>query len=223
MAVKDSDSDQSKAKLLNWIFVLAIALVACAIGWVGWTCVDSVQKKAGKLENYHVTPENTKVTSRRYDVLNKDIDNQIMANQLSPDLALQDSMAKLEGSEIPMNMGTKAVDKQQFAQAEKYFSEALELIPAEAKQKDSWRVGGLPRKRQSYTAYGYEERSYCYLKAGDYTKALADLTMAIKLHPEQGLNYENRAKVYFLLGKKSLGAADLQMARTLAQRGAIAP
>jgi tetratricopeptide (TPR) repeat protein len=235
------------AKLLTLILALAIALVTCAIAWVGWTSIDSAQKHAVKLNNYHVTADNTKVDSHRYDTV-KDIDTQMFPDQADPLEAMMAGGAKLEGSEITCCKGWTQIRYNRPGQAEVSFSKVLAMIPLEAEKKTSWHASGGICDRRSYTASVYkgrsisylgtgkylqaiddltaaiqlhpsddvyQYRSLCYLKTGKYSLAVADSTAAIKLLPGNALNYENRAKAYYLLGQKALGDADIKMARAL--------
>ncbi len=49
----------------------------------------------------------------------------------------------------------------------------------------------------------------------DYTSALSAFSKAIELKPDFGEAYYNRGYVYFKLGNKNLGAADLSKAGEL--------
>jgi tetratricopeptide (TPR) repeat protein len=220
MEEDESIPDQASSKLLNWIFALAIALVAGAIAWVGWNCLDSLEKHTGKLKNYHVTAENTKIDSNLNDDLKKKVDVQVMSEHVEPDLAIQEVISVPEGSELYMNKGGKALDKGQFDQAVSCFSQVLAMIPEEAK-KTSWRTGLSNRDRTSYTEYAYEQRAFCYLQMHNYSRAIADLTAAIKLQPDNAQAYQNRAKAYHFLGEKALEAADMKTLQSLSARNSL--
>ncbi len=101
--------DHTGGKTLNWILGIITALVAGGIAFVGWNFIDSVQKHAGELKNYHVTADNAKIDSHRYDTINKDVDEHIFNNQTDPEQALQEAVFKLKGSEISFSKGLTAL------------------------------------------------------------------------------------------------------------------
>ena len=218
MEENDSQPHQTSGRALNWIFALATTLVACAIAWVGWNCIESVQKNAGKLNKFHVTADNTKIDMHRYDVVKNELDSRVFTDQLSPSEDLQAIMVKQEGSELVFSQATKAVDKKQYTQAEAYYSQILAMIPEEAKKKSSWYANGMTGDRRRYTMWVYRQRAICYRTAGDNVRAIADLTEAIKLMPDNGLNYRLRGQTYYLLGKKTLGDADTKIGQALLRR-----
>jgi tetratricopeptide (TPR) repeat protein len=209
---------QSSGKMLNWILALATTFVACGIGWVGWNCIESVQKNAGKLNNYHVTADNTKIDSQHLDVIKNQIDGKVLNDDLSPSEDFQAILVKQEGSELIFSKATAAIDKKQFAQAAADYSQILAMIPSEAKTKASWYANGATGDRGKYTMWVYRQRAFCYREMGDYARAVADLTEAIKLHPEITFNYQKRAEVYYLFGKKALGDADIQAVQAVSRR-----
>jgi predicted Zn-dependent protease len=218
MKENDSPSTQTSAKMLNWILALAIALVACAIGLVGWNCIESVQKNAGKLNNYHVTADNTKIDSHRYDVVKKELDSQVFSDQLTASQELQGALVKQEGSEIFFSKGTAAIDKKQYAQGVVNFSQVLALIPVEAKKKDTWFCFGCLTHRPTYIMWALRQRGLCYVEMGHYSAAIADLNAAIKQRSDDPACYRYRARAYSKIGKPALAAADGQTARALAAK-----
>jgi tetratricopeptide (TPR) repeat protein len=213
--------DQASSKLLTWILALAVTLVAGAIAWVGWNCIDSLQKHTGKLKNYHSTAENTKIDTNLNDELTKKVDVPVLSEHVEPDLAIQDAISKPEGSELYMNKGGMASDKGQYSQAVTYFTQVLAMIPGEAKNKTSWRTGLSNRDKTSYTEYAYEQRAFCYLQMRQYAPAIADLTAAIKLQPDNAQAYQNRAKAYHFLGDKVHEAADVKILQGLSTRNPL--
>jgi tetratricopeptide (TPR) repeat protein len=215
MDENNSPPHQTSAGMLNWILGLAIALVACAIAWVGWNFIDSLQKNAGRLSKYHATAENTKVQTQNFDIVRKDVDEKIMSGQVDLEQTLVDSVFHLKGSEVTFNKGLSMIDNREFARATLNFSNVLQVIPLEAREKTSWRAFGHAIDRRLYTAFAYQERSVCSLETGNYMLAVADLTEAIKLRPDYAPNYESRAKAYNLIGNKALADADLKTARAL--------
>jgi tetratricopeptide (TPR) repeat protein len=112
----------------------------------------------------------------------------------------------------------KEVDKKQFAQAVALYSQILAMIPGEAKNKSSWYANGMTGDRSRYTMWVYRQRAFCYRELGNYSRAVDDLTEAIKLHPEISFNYHKRAEVYYLLGNKALGDADAKAVETQSKR-----
>lgn len=217
MTEDEFQSNQSGSNLLNWIFGLAIALVAGGIAWVGWNFIDSVQKNAGQLSHYHATAENTKMQSQRFDIVNKELDQKIFSDQVDPEQALQEAVFKLKGSEITFAKGLSKIDGLEYRQGIENFSLVLQEIPVEARGKSSWRAHGCLMDKNLYTASAYQERSVCYLETAKYALAIADLTAAIKLHPDYAPNYRNRAKIYILIGDKKAGAADMKIAEALSR------
>jgi tetratricopeptide (TPR) repeat protein len=218
MKKTDPEADQSKDKMLTWILAGAVALVAGAIGWVGWTCIDSVQKNTGKLKNYHVTADNTKIDNQHLDIVKNDLDVKIFKDKLDPSDDLQATLVKREGSEILYSKAMAAMDKKQFAQAAIYFSQVLALIPAEAKKKTFWYASGDTIDRTHYTLCVQQKLYNCYRNIGQYAKAADVVTEAIKLTPDIPGNYQSRAELYYKLGKKALGDADTKTARELAKK-----
>ncbi len=100
MEDEERQPNMTGGHFLNWLLGLAILLVAGALGWVGWNCIDRVQKHAGELKTLNVTSENTKVASHRYEMVKKEEDSEIMAGQLNPNLVIEETMLRLEGSEV---------------------------------------------------------------------------------------------------------------------------
>jgi tetratricopeptide (TPR) repeat protein len=214
----DNDDGQrpyTSGKALNWILAVVTALVACSVAWVGWICIDSVQKHEGKLHDFHVTADNTKIDSHRYDVVKNEIDSQVFTDKLSPSEDLQAALVKREGSELIYSQGIAAIDKKQFAQAAAYYSQILTMIPAEAKTKTTWYASGATGDRSTYTMWVYHQRALCYRNMGDYSRAVADWTVAIKLHPDNAYNYQKRAELYYAEGKKTFGDSDTKTAQVL--------
>ena len=215
MEENDWQPDHSSSNLLNWIFGLAIGLVACAIGWVGWSCVDSIQKNAGKLHNYHVTADNTKIDSRHLDIVKNEIDPRLFANQTGNSEELQSVLLNQAGSERFLTKATAAMDNKQFAQAAEYCSQALAKIPLEAKTKTTWYADGNVANRSVYIELVLRKRATCYMSMGRSSLATADLTAAIKERPGNGNNWAERAKLYYKLGKKGPGDADTKQAQAM--------
>jgi tetratricopeptide (TPR) repeat protein len=194
---------------------MAILLVTGGIGWAGWICLESVQKHEGKLKSYDTAPGTPRLEAHRYEMIKKDEDNAIVAGQLSPIAVVEESLQKLDGSEVDCNKGIRVLDRKEYTGAIAYFTEVLKLIPQEARKKKSWSAGGHIVDKNAYTAYAYEQRSYCYLNQKKYKAAIFDLTEAIKLRPRYCVNFTNRAKAYYLIGEKGLAAADITTARSL--------
>ena len=116
------------------------------------------------------------------------------------------------GSENFFDNGLNAADENHFSDAIKNFTQVLSMIPLEEKDVDAWHVAGIIANKRLFMALTYEQRSYCYLKLKQYNLAIADLSMAIRLRPDYAANYSNRAKAYYLLGKRDLGDADMEAA-----------
>lgn len=196
---------------------MTIALVAGAIGWVGWNCIDSVQKNAGKLHNYNVTADNTRIDSHHYDIVKNEVDKRVFTEPLSPSQDLTYALVKQEGSELFWSKGLAAMDEHKLAPAAAAFSRVLTMIPGEAKKKTTWFVSGETIDRLSYTQRAYFRLYNCYRLMGDYARAAAVVTEAIKLTPGIAGNYQSRAALYYRLGKKALGDADMKTARALSR------
>lgn len=201
--------------MLTWILALAIAFVTCAIGWVGWNCIDSVQKHAGKMQAFNVTAENTKINSRHMDIVKNDIDSHVAMDQLSPSEDLQTILIDQKSSEHVFSKAIAAEECQQHTQSVKYFSQVLEMIPAEAKTKATWFALGQIWERRPYNELALRRRAQAYILMNDYSLAIDDCTAAIKLGPDQSSNYRVRAKAYYKLGRKALGDADTKSADKL--------
>ena len=58
--------------------------------------------------------------------------------------------------------------------------------------------------------YGYETRGIIKTSLGDHTGALADLNVAIKSMPANGIMYLDRGIVYMLLGEDDKAQQDFQ-------------
>jgi tetratricopeptide (TPR) repeat protein len=215
MEKNDLQQDHSSSNLLNWIFAAAIGLVACAIAWVGWTCVDSIQKNAGKLHNYNVTADNTKIDTHHFDIVKNEIDPRLFASQTGNSEELQSVLLNQAGSERVLTKATAAMDNKQFAQAAEYCSQALAKIPLEAKTKTTWYCDGNVANRSAFIELVMRKRATCYMSMGRSSLAIADLTAAIKERPGNGNNWAERAKVYYKLGQKGLGDADTKKAQAL--------
>lgn len=209
------------SKVLTGILALGIALVTCAIGWVGWNCIDSVQKHAGKMQNFHATPENTKIDSHHMDIVKNNIDSHFAMDQLSPGEDLQTMLTDEKSSERVFSKGLAAVDNKQYALAVKHFSQVLAMIPAEAKTRTSWSANGQVWDGRHYPEMVLRRRALSYILLGEYSRAVDDCTAAIKLIPDQSANYKTRALAYYKLGRKALGDADTESADRLAAAKAI--
>jgi tetratricopeptide (TPR) repeat protein len=203
---------------LTLILGLSIALVTAGIGWVCWTCIDSLQSHEGKLHNFHVTADNTKIDSHHLDIFKNDIDSKVSVDKMSPSLDLQTVLVKQDGSELIYNEGLTAFDEKQYDKAIGCFTKVLSLIPAEAKRKSTWFASGDTVDRVKYTMWCYRHRGNCHKLKKDFSKAVADYSDSIKQMPEIAVNYQKRAELYYLLGKKALGDADSKKAEELIRR-----
>jgi tetratricopeptide (TPR) repeat protein len=202
---KNSQGNHKSGAVLNWILATAITLVACGIAWVGWNCIDSLQKHAGKLDKFHVTADNTKVDSKHYDIVKNEIDGLILDDKFNPAENLQGALVKKEGSEIHYSSGKEAIYNNQYAQAAAYYSQVLAMIPEEAKHKSSWYAGGGTFDRAGYTMRVYRQRALCFRKTGDNVRAVADLTEAIRLRPDDALTIIDEQKPTTHLARKRSG------------------
>lgn len=66
----------------------------------------------------------------------------------------------------------------------------------------------LPKKDAEYVVFALTTRSIVYLNLEDTTKAVNDITAAIRLMPDKANLYERRAQIYFELEKFDLSDAD---------------
>lgn len=55
----------------------------------------------------------------------------------------------------------------------------------------------LPKKDAEYVIFAYSTRADVYLNLEDTVKAIADLTTAIKIKPDENSLYEKRAQIYY--------------------------
>ena len=84
--------------------------------------------------------------------------------------------AKADSAREYINRGSEALQKGQFAESEKYFSQAIELNPIDAQTRIN--------------------RGISFAKQGLYQKALMDFNKAIQLEPDSYEAYFNRGKLY---------------------------
>jgi predicted Zn-dependent protease len=213
MAKNDSSPIEINSKILTWVLALGIAFVTCAIGWVGWSCIESVQKHAGKLQNFNATRENTKIDSEHMDMVKNNLDSHFATDQLAPSEDLQTILTDEKSSERVFSKALAAIDNKQYDQAVKYFSQVLAMIPKEAKTRTRWMANG-----QSWEGFRYQEmvlrrRAEIYIRLGEYSRAVDDCTAAVKLNSLQSVNYQLRAQAYYKLGRKKLGDADIKSAK----------
>ena len=68
----------------------------------------------------------------------------------------------------------------------------------------------LPKKDAEYVIFAYSTRADIYLNLEDTTKAISDLTTAIKIKPDENGLYEKRAQIYYEQEKFDLAAVDYQ-------------
>lgn len=68
----------------------------------------------------------------------------------------------------------------------------------------------LPKKDAEYVIFAYSTRADIYLNLEDTTKAISDLTTAIKLKPDENSLYEKRAQIYYEQEKFDLADVDYQ-------------
>lgn len=66
----------------------------------------------------------------------------------------------------------------------------------------------LPKKDDEYVIFAYTSRAITYLNLQDTLKAISDYTSAIKIDPDKENLYEQRAQIYYELGKYDLADAD---------------
>lgn len=222
MKMNGPQHPQTSTTVLNWLFAIAIAVVACAIGSVTWYCVDSVQKNASKLSRYHSTADNTKIDSQKYDLAKENLDKRILTDKMDPSDAILAQVIKLEGAELALSKGFRAMEDKQYDQAESDLTTALTLLPTAPLNKTTWHVGPSVVDKNAFKFFAYQARSFCYLKTGHSKLAIDDLTASIKLRPEYAGSYENRAKAYYLRGERALGDADMATMRSLLKRTAKA-
>jgi tetratricopeptide (TPR) repeat protein len=220
MKNNDVPPKHSNGRVLTWILAMAVAFVASAVGWVGWNCIDSVQKHADEMQKFYVTDENTKIDSSHLDIVKNDIDSHVAMDQLTPGEDLQIMLIDQKSSERVFSKALAAEERQQYPQSVKYYSQVLEMIPAEAKTKTAWMALGEMRERSSYTDLTLRKRAQVYLLMGQYSRAIDDCSAAIKLTPSQSNNYKVRAKAYYKLGHKALGDGDTKSAEALATANA---
>ena len=205
----------NKTTVLNGLFALAVALVTCAIGSVTWYCVDSVQKNAKELGQYHRTADNTKIESKKYDLAKESLDRRIFTDKMDPSDAILVPVVKLNSAELALSNGFKAMEEKHYDQAESDLTVALAMLPTEPLNKTTWHVGPSVVDKNGFKFFAYQARSFCYLKTGHHKLAIEDLTASIKLRPQYAGSYENRAKAYYLRGEKALGDADMATMRHL--------
>jgi len=211
----DLSETQINSKVLTWILALATAIVACGIGWVGWSCIDSLQKHAGQMKNFHVTAENTKIDSHHLDIVKENIDSHFALDKLGPGEDLQTILINQKSSERVFSKALAAIDNRQYAEAVKLYSQVLAMIPAEAKTKTTWMAAGEVWEGRRYPEMVLRRRAQCYILLGDYSRAIDDCTAAIKQTPGQSSNYRLRAQAYYKLGRKARGDADMKSAAAL--------
>ncbi len=227
----EPQSTQSTGTMLTMILALATAVVAIAIGWVGWNCIDSVQKHTGKLDKFNVTVDNSKIDSHHLDIVKNEIDAKFSPESIAPSEDLQTALVKQEGSEVLYSQATMAIDNRQFAQAIVCYTKILAMVPAESKTKTTWYASGATADKTRYLTWVYRQRASCAFKEmKQYSKAISDFSEAIRLSPEVSWNYTKRAEVYYRMGKKELANQDIHKVQMLAEkyrnakeRSAVAP
>lgn len=69
-------------------------------------------------------------------------------------------------------------------------------------------LNNLPKKDAEFVIFGHSTRARCYLCLGDTAKAMKDLSVAIKIKPDEPQLYDGRAQIYFEQGKYDLADAD---------------
>jgi tetratricopeptide (TPR) repeat protein len=211
---------ENRAGILNWLFAAAITVVACGIGWIGWTMVDSLQKAPAQLQRYHAVEPKPKTEAKLFDSVFNEVKSSV--GHGGPEMSLLDLA---DGASHEDTIATDAFfkatvfqEKNRFAEAVPQYTKALTAIESEAKTRSSWIVIGRKWDRATFQAHVYQCRAYAYLQLRKYKPALADLNLAIELSPDRSTNYQNRAKVYRLLGENSLAEADENTATEKSKR-----
>ncbi|MBK7394479.1 MAG: tetratricopeptide repeat protein [Chloracidobacterium sp.] len=101
---------------------------------------------------------------------------------------------------------------------ESYYNRAIAL-KASGKVKEAIadydKYISLNTDNTRYLADGYQNRGIAKTIIKDYAGAVADLTVAIKLFPEDAVLYTNRADAYRKMGKTALATADETKAASL--------
>jgi tetratricopeptide (TPR) repeat protein len=64
----------------------------------------------------------------------------------------------------------------------------------------------------------FNGRGYAWMRLGQYQKAIADFTEAIRLNPKYANAYQNRAAAYRALGQTAQADEDLAKAVALSTR-----
>jgi tetratricopeptide (TPR) repeat protein len=213
-----SEEDKKGAHALNLILALVTTLVAGGIALVGWNFIDSVQKREAALKNFHVTEDNAKIDSHRYDKISRDVAEHFVGNEDNPEQALQEAVFKLKSSEISFNKGLTNFDQEKYELAQINFSNTISCIPAEAKSTREWHALGTLKEVNEYMAAARDRRAICYIRLKKPALAIADLNECIKLFPNNSVYYVTRAEAYNALGKKALADADLKMASKLSRK-----
>ena len=98
------------------------------------------------------------------------------------------SCSKREAALDSYNLGTEALEKEDYDLAITCFTEAIRLDPRMAE--------------------AYNNRAYAYSEKGDYDQAIADLTEAIRLDPNLAAAYDNRGRAYGDKGEFDKAIAD---------------
>ncbi|MBS2007524.1 MAG: hypothetical protein JST01_10815 [Cyanobacteria bacterium SZAS TMP-1] len=200
--------------VLNWLFALSIVLVSGAIAWVAWNCIESTHKNADLAAKTIKNPQDFKASGHSYETVRKDLGAVMKADPRE----LDDKLPDPRGSEIPFEKGLTETEQGNWSSAQAHFTKALELIPVEARTQHVWHPYGNIADEKFFTAFCYQHRAYCYLQQKAYKQAIADLSEAINRRPGYALNYENRARAYYLLGERKLGAADMALAKSFSER-----
>lgn len=123
--------------------------------------------------------------------------------------------------------GVEAVQKEQWKEAYEFFNKELKDNPKNgyayswitllrwndaeyglALNAANMAIKYLPHKDVEYMRLSYRNRAKTYLCLEDTIKALADYAMAIKIDNQYENSYEERAQIYYELGKYDLADAD---------------
>jgi len=204
-----------QSKLVTVGFILVTVLVAAAIIWQACSFVDGLQNNLQATKKIHLHSDNKVPERGRFDAVSSQFSDQIESMTSDQPYGTKAKVYHLQGSEILFDKALANSRKSNYSESANDLSTVLQLIPMEAKSRQTWFADGKNRDERMFTAMTFQLRSFCLLQKGKYRDGIKDLDRAISLRPAYGGNYTNRGRALILLGEKARGQADLNHAREL--------
>ncbi len=203
-----------KIKAASWAIGFSFVALTLGLGVAVMQPVNVMQESASQLRKVKAKSEGLKESPDRFEV-----------SPLAQSTGMSTSMRDVMNEEkvTPertrlLSLSDKAdllMDQGRYSEAIPHYNVVIDYLD-DCERRGKLTLCGSMDSVNLIRATAYSARAFCLLqRKKDYEAGIADLTKAIALRPFYAVNFENRARAYFLLGKKDLAAKDLRKAAEL--------